>query len=561
MIRGSRASATLVVAVYAALSFVYLGWRLIHHPGRDLVGYNAQKDPEAFLWSFAWWPHAIASWTNPFVTHAIYAPVGIDLAWTTSVPALAIVFSPVTVVFGPAVAYNLAAVLLPVASAWTAFLLCRSLTGSTWASLIGGYLFGFSSFTLGHEYGGDLNLIGSFLVPLIALVLVKHVRGELGRKALTWRLGFLLGLEFWISTEIVATVTVVLLFAVAIGLVLLPSSRRRLAHATLPITGAFTIAAVLAAPLIYYTWVGARPPGYGTGPPADLLNLIVPTQLIALGGSTFAHVSSAFIPYNDYERDSYLGIPAIAILILLGIRHRRSAGVQFLFAMLGIAIVLASGHAFYVDGRRLIWAPWKLVENLSLFNDLQPQRFILYASLASAVAVALWIATTKGRFFAQPVILPLCAVASLVPAVTSINWTGHPLRVPFFTQGIYRACVPKGETLVIFPFARWGDSMLWQAESGFWFTIAEGNMGRDNYPPAFYYDPLAARLQFQVTNTARLSTSELRSFVRSHRVDRIVSASFWPTEEDLGPIAPATSIGSVAVAPACGLPPLAHATG
>src|SRR5579862_7668584 len=288
----SLVSAALVLGLYAVLSFSYVGWRLVHHPGRDLVGLNGQRDPESFAWSFAWWPHAIASWTNPFVTRAIYAPLGIDLAWATSVPALALAFSPVTELFGPAVAYNLASVLLPVASAWTAFLLCRYLTRSTWASLFGGYLFGFSSFMLGHEYAGDLNFTGSFLVPLIVLVLVKHVLGELDRMGLAWRLGLLLGLEFWISTEIVATLAVVLVFAVAVAFALMPSRRRRLARSTIPIVGGFAIALLLAAPLVYYTWVGTRPSGYGTGPPADLLNLVVPTQLIALGGSTFAHVSA-----------------------------------------------------------------------------------------------------------------------------------------------------------------------------------------------------------------------------------------------------------------------------
>ena len=97
----------LVLLGYAAISFAYFGWRLLPHPGRYLVG--SGRDPELFVWVFAWWPHAIGSWTNPFFSHAVYAPTGINLAWTTSVPALALAFAPLTVAFGPAVSYNVAA--------------------------------------------------------------------------------------------------------------------------------------------------------------------------------------------------------------------------------------------------------------------------------------------------------------------------------------------------------------------------------------------------------------------------------------------------------------------
>jgi len=50
----------------------------VSHPGRPLVGYG--RDPQIFVWAFAWWPHAIGSWQNPIVSHVIYAPHGIDLA-------------------------------------------------------------------------------------------------------------------------------------------------------------------------------------------------------------------------------------------------------------------------------------------------------------------------------------------------------------------------------------------------------------------------------------------------------------------------------------------------
>ena len=49
--------------------------------------------------------------------------------------------------------FNVAELLVPAVSAFTAYLLCRHLTRSLWASLVGGYLFGFSSYMLGQEQG------------------------------------------------------------------------------------------------------------------------------------------------------------------------------------------------------------------------------------------------------------------------------------------------------------------------------------------------------------------------------------------------------------------------
>jgi hypothetical protein len=555
----TRASASAVLAsvLYAGLSFAFVGWRLVHHPGRNLVGYNGTTDPEIFLWSFAWWPHAIAMWTNPFVTHAIYAPIGFDLAWATSVPLLALVFSPITALFGPAVAYNVAAVVLPAASATSAFVLCRYLTRSTWASLVGGYLFGFSSFILGHEYGGDLNFTGAFFVPLMALVLIKYMRGELQWRGLVWRLGFLVGLEYWISTEVVLTAGISLLIALPLGLALLPAHRRRLRSSIPPIVGAFAVGALLAGPLLYYAWAGTSLRGYGLGPAADLVNFVVPTRLIEVGGSTFAHFSSGFMPVNDYERSVYFGIPVLAVVVLLAIRERRSAGVRFLLVSFIVSCLLSSGSALYVHGQREVTMPWRLVATLPVLDNLETQRFILFGSLASSVAVAWWAGTTRGLIFTRPYVMPVLAVASLIPAVT-IQWTGHPPRWSFFTDRLYERCITKGETVAIFPFGRWGDSMLWQAESGFRFTIAEGSMGRDNYPPAFVFDPIVSKLQFQVSNTARLEPDELASFVATHHVGRViaVTGAGYPDRGELARLGSVSSVGDVLVAPACGDPPL-----
>src|SRR5438093_9249758 len=121
--------------------------------------------------SLACWQHALCAGQRPFAWHAFYARYGINLAWATSVPWLAIPFAPLTWLFGPVASYNVAALLLPAAAAWTAFLLCRYLTGALWPSLVGGYLFGFSAYVVAQSLGHP-HMASVFLLPLAALVVV-----------------------------------------------------------------------------------------------------------------------------------------------------------------------------------------------------------------------------------------------------------------------------------------------------------------------------------------------------------------------------------------------------
>ena len=165
----------MALAVYALLAFLYFGLRPLLAPGRQYIG--VFDDPQIPIWSFAWWLHAIEHLQDPLVTHLVWAPTGVNLVWANTVPAISVVFAPLTALVGPVASYDVAAVLLPALSAFTAFLLCRHLTGRFWPSLFGGYLFGFSSYELGHVLGQP-QLTAVFVVPLVALVCVRALEGE-----------------------------------------------------------------------------------------------------------------------------------------------------------------------------------------------------------------------------------------------------------------------------------------------------------------------------------------------------------------------------------------------
>ena len=72
-------------ALYLVVALLVVGLPVARHPESRIAG-GLYTDPQIFIWSFAWWPHAILHGLNPFVTHAIWSPVGTTLAWATTVP-------------------------------------------------------------------------------------------------------------------------------------------------------------------------------------------------------------------------------------------------------------------------------------------------------------------------------------------------------------------------------------------------------------------------------------------------------------------------------------------
>ena len=543
----------LVLVGYAAVSCAYFGARILTHPGRYLVGDN--RDPQIFVWSFAWWRHALAASENPFVTRVIYAPHGIDLAWATTVPLLAVPAAPVTALFGPDVAYNLAMLLAPALSAFTAFLLCRYLTRSTWASLIGGYLFGFSSYALGQEAGAHLNMAAVFLLPLVALATVRHLRADLDGRGVAWRLGVLFGLQLWLSTELAATAAIALAASLLLAFLLVPSARGRIRLLARPLLAAVALAAAVAAPLVYYLVTDFQsgsfnPPAHYNG---DLVNFLVPTQLIWAGGSALLSHSQGFAG-DLVEQGAYLGLPTLVIVVWYGIAGRRSPAARFLVAALLLAAFVTLGTALDLEGRAAVRLPWDALARLPVLDNILPARLSVYVSLAAAVTVALWTAGHRG---VAAKALPALAVLALVPNLPHAYWTVHPERLAFFTGGTYRICIHRNENVAIFPFGYWGYATLWQAETGFFFRIPEGYLTPEP-PAASVRNPAVS---FVVNTNFAPSVSQLAKIVRGERVDRVVSVDHYarPGIGELQHLGEVQVSGGADIAPACGYPSLRNA--
>ena len=541
----------VVLLGYASVSFAYFGWRLLPHPGRPYVGQG--RDPQIFIWSFAWWPHAILHGQNPFVTHAIFAPDGLNLTWTTSIPGLAIAFSPLTLLFGPTASYNVAALLMPALAAFTAYLLCRHLTRSTWASVVGGYLFGFSSYVLGQELG-HMHASSVFLLPLVALVTVRFIEGTLDGRGLALRLGVLFALQLTFSTEILFTASLALAVALVLAFVFARTVRPRVKAIVRPLGGAYALALLLTSPFVYYALTGfetgsINQPSHFS---ADLLNFVVPTHEIAILGRW--HLSSHF-PSNDAERGAYLGLPTLVIIAWFGVRFRRLATTRFLLAALLLSAFATLGTSLWVNGRHVAWLPWREVARLPVFNNVLPVRFSLFTALLAAVIVALWTARSRGVL---AIALPALAMLALVPGFWRADYRTMPERWPFFTRDYYKICFPRNENVLVFPYGFLGNSMLWQAESGFWFRMAEGYL-QPKPPPSFLSNSVVQELTYTLDNP---TPAQILSLAHAKHVSRVLSVNVYvhPDGKEMHHFGPVQLLGGVLVSPACGNPPIAPAT-
>jgi hypothetical protein len=258
---------------------------------------------------------------------------------------------------------------------------------------------------------------------------------------------------------------------------------------------------------------------------------------------------------------AYLGLPTLLIAVAFVVRGWRSPGARFLLAALLVPSLIALGTTLRVDGHSVMRLPWSAATHLPVINNALPFRFTAYVSLAAAVIVAAWTASTRGRIFTRPYVLPVLAVVALVPAVWRTDYPSFhatdPQRLAFFTDGLYKTCIPQNETVVIFPFGP-GVSQLAQAETSFWFRLAEDGLQAPNQAlNSFDAERIVYELNY-MADRGRPTMDRLLAFVATHHVGRVVSAvgDGYPTAAQMRSFGSTQRIGGVIVSPACGQPPL-----
>ena len=443
---------------------------IVAHPAQARLD-QVSQDPNLFTWIMRWWPYAIGHGLNPMYTHEIgQVAVSHSLAWVTTVPPLALLAAPVTLVAGPLVSFTLlAAVALP-ASAWAAFVLCRRLTAQFWPALAGGAVFGFSAYEMNHGSAGQLNLAYSLLLPILAYLVLVWRDGGISARTFVFLAGLTIALQFYLSVEIFADLTAILAVSLLVGVVIAGrDGQQQIARLARFVGLAYVVAAVLAAPYAAYMLTIKAPKlKHSTG--MDLASLVIPRPGRTFGIAWLTHAAAG--PIKD-SAACYVGVPLLLLAVLLAVTAWSSKLVRFLSCMLVLIVLVSIGPEVYLEGHRTGSVPWAALFRLPLVRNSFPLRLMLFAYLVLAVATALWLAGPARRVSWARWALAVLVLASIALDTVPIKVSHHTTVPTFITSGQYRRQLSPGEVVVVVSDVG-NAGMLWQAQTDFYMRVAGG---------------------------------------------------------------------------------------
>jgi hypothetical protein len=413
----------------------------------------AARDPASYVWDFWWVARQITHLGNPWFTPLMAAPVGVQLGFHTMMPLPAVLFTPVTLAFGPAFSYNLWTVILPGLLSYAMFraarLWLRSATGAAGAAVA----FGLSCMLTQQDWY-HLNIaLGALFLPM-ALEASVRLRRRPGR-----RQAIILGLVM--GAAVLSDQESAVLAAIVVGLVLLPWLLRRPGWARLwPVLLACVTGVVIASPQIIAMLqeiVASHgglsiPPGklavsykqYGIGLPG----MFTPTPRVSLFGLKV--LAGPFLHGRDNEGMPMFGT-TLTVLALGGLvaNWRRRSAWQLAALWLGCA-ALALGTSLWIGKHQYL--PLSSVWNGVRVSNLMPYTwFVRLPGLSSfreadrlAILGLLPAALLAGaavewcRYHAKPLLAVIAAAAILesgysgtTPKVGSI-----PVSYPGVDRGI-----------------------------------------------------------------------------------------------------------------------------
>ena len=483
-------------SVLVVLGYILIGavafwpvFPLSDHP------FGAGGDFALVLWLLAWVPHALGHGLNPLFSNAMYVPTGLNLGQNTASPLLGLITAPLAPVASPLVRANLVTVVAMPASATAAFVVLRKWDIWWPAAALGGLIYGFSPFLIGHSLG-HLSLIFMPVPPFIALTVASVFRHMGSPRRLGVQLGLLLCAQYFISPEVLTSVAVLIVAAVACMAIRRPSKAAEMMRAVwYPVSIALAVMAVL---LAYPIWMMLAGPQHITGPTFstvnpyhnDLLSFVAPgpLQRVSLGmrslGTRLATGSEVT------EASGYIGIPLLVLTGFLAWRSRRSSRTQLAMALVVVAALLSLGPHLAVNGRLTgIPLPFLLLDHVPLVDNLLPSRFSFEMSACLAAVVAFGLddlrraparrdhqhaAARTGLAGAAFVVITLAVlIGTQLPEWPNQFGVKPAVALPASLQ---RAIPPGDPVAITYPYATYltSEAMLWQADDAFRFRLLGG---------------------------------------------------------------------------------------
>jgi len=417
----------------------------------------------------------------------------------------------------------------PALAAWCAFILCRHVSDCFFPSLVGGYLFGFSPYMLGHLLG-HLSLILIFPVPLAIYLVALRVEGRLSPLFFTLLLAIVAVVQFLCSTELFATSVffgaIVMLIAM---LTTRPAMRKRLLETSALAVLGLTVAAIPLMPFLYYAFFVDFIRGALFFPgmfASDLLAFVIPAPTLLISRPPMLNSVAMRLSGGFVEDTAYIGIPMLLIAIDYGWANRVRPLARLMILAL-IVIALASlGPILHVAGTESIPLPWALINRLPIIDKMLTGRFMVFGFLDLALITAIYLSTAP--YSTRKWVLATLSVVSLLPNVPAGWWFSKTDTPQFFTGGDFERYLQKNEITLVLPYGWLCNSMMWQAQTKMYFRMAGGYLGAT--PAAFLAWPVLSSLYQQ--EPLLDFPQQLRFFLAAHDVRTILVAGDgrqrWP---------------------------------
>jgi hypothetical protein len=324
----------------------------------------ASSDVSSYIWDLWWVARQVTHLGNPWFTHYMAAPAGIQLGFDTTMPLAGLLMTPITLAFGPSAAFSLLTIVTP-------GLLCYAMyrAARLWVAPVGaiaaGALFGLASMLMWQNWY-HLNIaVGTIFLPLALEATIRLRRAPSRRRGVI--LGLILGASVLVNQESAVLAVILAVLILAPWLIsALARDRAALRARIISLALGAVVALVVAAPQLVAMAQQVRTGGVSAGPEttgpalltttygmygADLPALLGPSPRLASYGLN--GLASAY----HYQQPSE-GLPTfglvLGVLALLGlaIRWRRLNAWWFALLWLGSA-ALALGTTLFV-GRPVI---------------------------------------------------------------------------------------------------------------------------------------------------------------------------------------------------------------
>lgn len=421
-------------------------------------------------------------------TVRLNAPDGVNLMANTTVIALGVLLSPVTLGVGAPITFAILAAgnLAATAVAWY-LLFSRTLRARRAAAAVGGAFCGFAPGIVSQS-NSHLHMTALWLVPVMIWLVVRLLRaadpdpgGPDGRLVVTSGvgLGLVVALQALVGEEVLlltALALVVLSLAYAVA-------RPRFARRVLPgftagMVIAVSVSGVLLAYPLWFQFAGSQSVPNGMFSPdyfsADLASWPAISPLSLAGTADAARLTTGPAEYNTFLGWPLLLVVAASALWLV----RRPLVVGCLAAGLAMA-ALSLGPRVVVDGERTgLAGPYAQLVGVPVIDGALPMRFAL--ALIPLVATVLVLATDRAlrsRRRWTRLLVPAAVVTALLPILPTPLPTATRQPLPqFVSGGHWRDCTPPGGVLVPVPLPtpKEPGAMRWATATDVGFGLPEG---------------------------------------------------------------------------------------